>query len=79
MSIIEIAVPENLRDDTEIRIEAWYKANGSTLKVGDLLLCLTQDKISYDIESPANGILTIIAPEGTTVSIGAIIAHLKTV
>lgn len=56
-------------------IEKWYKKPGDEVKKGDLVVEVSTDKISYEVESIEDGILLkILKNEGEEAPVGEIIA-----
>ena len=56
-------------------IAEWLKAEGDTVKSGDVLCEVETDKATMDYESSANGVLLkIVAPAGSEAAIGDLIA-----
>ncbi|MFM2171671.1 MAG: dihydrolipoyllysine-residue succinyltransferase [Verrucomicrobiota bacterium] len=72
----DIKVPAFGESITSANVARWHKAAGSTVRKGETLVTFETDKVSSELESPADGTLTIIVPEGTEVSIGAVIASI---
>ena len=59
----------------EATIERWLKKEGDTVKRGDVLLEITTDKATLEVEAYAGGVLRkIIAPEGQVVPVNEVIA-----
>ncbi|HEX8471735.1 MAG TPA: 2-oxoglutarate dehydrogenase complex dihydrolipoyllysine-residue succinyltransferase [Brevundimonas sp.] len=56
----------------------WLKKNGDTVKKDEMLVEIETDKVAVEVSAPADGVLTITAEEGATVtpgqSIGSIAA-----
>ncbi len=69
----DLKVPASGESVTSANIGRWHKANGDTVRKGEILVTLETDKVSQELEAPADGTLNIITPEGTEVAIGAII------
>jgi 2-oxoglutarate dehydrogenase E2 component (dihydrolipoamide succinyltransferase) len=59
---------------TEVRILKWKKSQGEAVNSGDILVEIETDKATVEVASEAKGALQIIAQEGETVAIGALIA-----
>ena len=55
-------------------ILTWLKADGDEVAKGDELVEIETDKATMTYESPEAGALTIVAAEGTTLPVGAVIA-----
>jgi 2-oxoglutarate dehydrogenase E2 component (dihydrolipoamide succinyltransferase) len=71
---IDITVPTFGESITSANVARWHKADGSIVSKGEILVTFETDKVSSELESPADGKLSIIVPEGTEVAIGAVIA-----
>jgi 2-oxoglutarate dehydrogenase E2 component (dihydrolipoamide succinyltransferase) len=73
---LDIKVPAFGESITSANVARWHKADGSTVRKGETIVTFETDKVSSELESPADGVLTIIVAEGTEVAIGAVIASL---
>jgi 2-oxoglutarate dehydrogenase E2 component (dihydrolipoamide succinyltransferase) len=73
---LDIKVPAFGESITSANVARWHKASGSAVRKGETLVTFETDKVSSELESPADGVLTIIVAEGTEVAIGAVIASL---
>lgn len=73
---LDIKVPAFGESITSANVARWHKASGSAVRKGETLVTFETDKVSSELESPTDGTLTIIVPEGTEVSIGAVIASI---
>jgi 2-oxoglutarate dehydrogenase E2 component (dihydrolipoamide succinyltransferase) len=73
---IDIKVPSAGESITSANIARWHKADGATVRKGEVLVTFETDKVSTEFESPIDGVLHIIVPEGTEVPIGTVIASL---
>ncbi len=73
---LDIKVPAFGESITSANVARWHKASGSAVRKGETLVTFETDKVSSELESPADGTLTIIVPEGTEVSIGSVIASI---
>ena len=71
---LDIKVPAFGESITSANVARWHKADGSAVRKGETLVTFETDKVSSELESPADGVLTIIVPEGTEVAIGVVIA-----
>ncbi len=73
----EIELPHVGESVTEAVIGKWLKQPGDKVEKYDPLVEVITDKVNMDVPSPAVGILTrIIAEEGDTVPMGAVIAEM---
>ncbi|MBW1941327.1 MAG: dihydrolipoyl dehydrogenase [Deltaproteobacteria bacterium] len=74
---LEIVMPKLGLTMTEGLIIGWKKAEGDQVKKGDILFVLETEKVTYEVESPEDGILgKIHVQAGETVSVGIPVAHL---
>lgn len=74
-----IVLPHVGESVTEAVIGKWLKAPGDTIEKYDPLVEVITDKVAMDVPSPETGTLTkIIADEGETVLMGAVIAEMDT-
>ena len=72
----EIRVPTLGESVTEATIGKWLKQPGEAVKVDEPLVELETDKVSVEVPAPAAGALSeLIAKEGDTVEVGALIAQ----
>lgn len=73
---LDIKVPAFGESITSANVARWHKTSGSAVRKGETLVTFETDKVSSELESPADGTLTIIVAEGTEVAIGAVIASI---
>jgi pyruvate dehydrogenase E2 component (dihydrolipoamide acetyltransferase) len=72
----EITMPRLSDSMREGTILSWLKADGDAVAVGDELVEIETDKATMAYESPAEGVLEIVAQVGDTLEVGELIAHL---
>ncbi|HEY4824509.1 MAG TPA: dihydrolipoamide acetyltransferase family protein [Solirubrobacteraceae bacterium] len=53
----------------------WLRHDGELVSAGDELVEVETDKATMSVESEHSGVLTIVAPDGETLAVGALIAH----
>ncbi len=68
----DILVPVLGESVTEATIAKWTKKSGDTVKKDEMLVELETDKVSLEVASPADGVLTILVGEGETVTPGMV-------
>jgi len=74
--MIDIQVPTLGESVTEATIARWLKQVGEPVQRDEMLVELETDKVAVEVPSPVAGVLTeIIAQEGDTVEIGALLAR----
>src|SRR3972149_4826488 len=75
--LTDIIMPKLGETMEEGTIARWVKKEGEEVKKGDILLEITTDKATLEVESYGSGILKkILVPEGQTVPINTVIAVL---
>ncbi|MRR38484.1 dihydrolipoamide succinyltransferase, partial [bacterium] len=70
---MEIKVPSVGESVFEALVGKWLKKNGEAVQKDEPVCEIETDKITMEINAGADGILTVMVPEGTTVKIGAVI------
>jgi 2-oxoglutarate dehydrogenase E2 component (dihydrolipoamide succinyltransferase) len=70
----EIKVPPLGESVTEGTVARWLKKVGDSVKIDETLIEFETDKVTVDVPSPANGVLSeIAAPEGANVAVGGLL------
>ncbi|WP_453976994.1 2-oxoglutarate dehydrogenase complex dihydrolipoyllysine-residue succinyltransferase [Brevundimonas sp. Marseille-Q4549] len=69
-SAIDITVPVMGESVAEGSIGKWLKKSGDAVKKDELLVEIETDKVAVEVSAPADGVLTIAADEGATVTPG---------
>jgi len=73
----DITVPTLGESVTEATVGKWLKQPGDTVRRDEVVAELETDKVAVEVTAPADGTLAeIVAAEGETVEIGAILARL---
>lgn len=67
---IDITVPVMGESVAEGSMGKWVKKKGDTVKKDELLVEIETDKVAVEVSAPADGVLTIAADEGATVTPG---------
>ena len=74
----DITVPVLGESVTEATVGKWLKSAGDQVVRDEVLVELETDKVSVEVSAPEDGVLTeIIASEGATVEIGAMLASIN--
>ncbi|UBM60494.1 2-oxoglutarate dehydrogenase complex dihydrolipoyllysine-residue succinyltransferase [Marinilongibacter aquaticus] len=73
---IEMKVPSVGESVTEVTIASWVKKDGDYVELDEVICELESDKATFELPAEAAGILKIIAPEGETLEIGAVICSI---
>lgn len=62
---------------TKVNVIHWLKREGDAVKLGEPIVELETEKISYELDSPAEGVLLkIVAPESAEVPVGDPLCHI---
>ena len=73
----EIRVPTLGESVSEATIGRWFKKPGEAVKADEPLLELETDKVTLEVNAPAAGVLAeIVAKEGDTVNVGALLGNI---
>lgn len=74
----DITVPTLGESVTEATVGQWLKSAGDSVEKDEVIVELETDKVSVEVPAPEAGVLSeIIAEEGATVEIGALLAKLS--
>lgn len=74
---IEMKVPPVGESITEVTIATWNKKDGDLVKMDEVLCELESDKATFELPAEAEGVLKIVAKEGDTLPIGAVICTIE--
>lgn len=74
---LDVKVPAAGESITSANVARWHKANGGSVRKGEVLVTLETDKVSNELEAEADGTLQILVGEGEEVSIGTVIARIE--
>jgi 2-oxoglutarate dehydrogenase E2 component (dihydrolipoamide succinyltransferase) len=75
---IEVKVPALGESITEATVASWFKQPGDAVAADEALCELETDKVSVEVPAPGAGVLgEIVAKEGATVEVGALIATIE--
>ena len=72
----DVVMPRLSDSMEEGTILRWLKANGEEVKRGEELAEIETDKATMAYESDSDGVLEIVASEGTTLPVGELIARI---
>ncbi len=74
---IEIKVPPVGESITEVTLSSWKKKTGDKVVRDEIICELESDKATFELPAEADGIITIVANEGDTLPIGAVICKIE--
>lgn len=69
-----VTIPTVGESITEVTIASWSKKTGDFVSLDEVICELESDKATFELPSPAAGILTIQAEAGNAVPIGSVVA-----
>ncbi|MEM8979749.1 MAG: 2-oxoglutarate dehydrogenase complex dihydrolipoyllysine-residue succinyltransferase [Pseudomonadota bacterium] len=74
----DVRVPTLGESVTEATVATWFKKPGDSVAVDEMLCELETDKVTVEVPSPVAGTLSeIVAPEGETVGVDALLAQIS--
>ena len=74
---IEIKVPTVGESINEVTLAEWLKADGDYVEMDETIAELESDKATFELPAEKAGVLRIVAQEGDTLEIGALIGHIE--
>jgi pyruvate dehydrogenase E2 component (dihydrolipoyllysine-residue acetyltransferase) len=74
--VTDVTMPKLSDSMEEGTILSWLKADGDIVDAGEDLVDIETDKATLTHPAEASGVLSIVAPEGTSLPVGATIARL---
>ncbi len=74
---IEMRVPPVGESITEVTVAVWKKKQGDTVSRDEIICELESDKATFELPAEATGVLNIIAKEGETIAIGALVCTIE--
>ena len=76
--MIELKVPTLGESVTEATVATWFKKPGDTVEIDEMLCELETDKVTIEVPSSVNGIVSkIVAKEGETVGLDSLLAVIE--
>lgn len=73
----EMKVPAVGESITEVTISTWLKKEGDFVSLDEVIAEVESDKATFELPAEAQGILKIVAQEGTTLPIGGLICKIE--
>ena len=77
--VLEMKVPAVGESITEVTISNWAKGDGDFVELDEVIAEIESDKATFDLTAEAQGNLQIVAQEGDTLEIGALICKIEVV
>lgn len=76
---LEMKVPTVGESITEVTIGTWMKQDGDMVELDEPIAEIESDKATFELAAEARGVLKIVAQEGDTIEIGALICKIEVV
>ena len=74
----DVILPSLAEGVTKASVTYWHKSAGDTVKEGEDLVELVTDKATFNMPSPASGVLKeVLVTEGDEAKVGQIIARIE--
>jgi 2-oxoglutarate dehydrogenase E2 component (dihydrolipoamide succinyltransferase) len=74
---IEIKVPPVGESITEVVLSSWLKSDGDAVEMDEVIAELESDKATFELTAEQAGTLKIVAAEGDTLPIGALVCTIE--
>jgi len=74
--VLEMRVPSVGESINEVTIGTWNKKTGDSVTKDEILCEIESDKATFELPADASGILEIVAKQGETIEIGALICKI---
>ena len=75
--VVEMTVPTVGESITEVTIASWNKKDGDQVELDEIICELESDKATFELPAESAGTLRIVAAEGETLEIGAVICRIE--
>jgi 2-oxoglutarate dehydrogenase E2 component (dihydrolipoamide succinyltransferase) len=76
-AVVEMKVPSVGESVNEVTISSWAKKDGEYVNRDEVLCELESDKATFELPAEASGTLRIVAKQGETLPIGALICRIE--
>ena len=73
----EIKVPSPGESITQVQLSRWLVEDGETVEKDQEIVEIDSDKASFPLTTPEDGVIRIMAREGETIAVGAVIATIE--
>ncbi|MEO9849888.1 MAG: 2-oxoglutarate dehydrogenase complex dihydrolipoyllysine-residue succinyltransferase [Reichenbachiella sp.] len=75
--VLEMKVPTVGESITEVTIGTWMKQDGDVVELDEPIAEIESDKATFELAAETRGVLSIVAQEGDTIEIGALICKIE--
>jgi 2-oxoglutarate dehydrogenase E2 component (dihydrolipoamide succinyltransferase) len=73
---VEVRIPTVGESITEVTVSSWMKKNGDSVQLDEIICELESDKATFELPSPASGIIQVLAEEGAVIPVGDLVAKI---
>ena len=70
--MIDILVPSPGESISEVEIGSWFAENGAWVDQNQEIASIESEKATLEITAPASGFIEILAKDGDTIEVGAV-------
>jgi pyruvate/2-oxoglutarate dehydrogenase complex dihydrolipoamide acyltransferase (E2) component len=74
---IDLKIPSMGQGMSEGTLNEWLASDGAQVSEGEAIYSLESEKSTLEIESPASGVLRIVAEAGETYPVGTVIGRIE--
>ena len=78
MSVLEMKMPSPGESITEVEIAQWLVEDGDYVEIDQAVAEIDSDKATLELPAEKAGIITLLAAEGDTITVGAIVCKINT-
>ncbi|MBT5428030.1 MAG: 2-oxoglutarate dehydrogenase complex dihydrolipoyllysine-residue succinyltransferase [Bacteroidetes bacterium] len=75
--MIDILVPSPGESISEVEIGSWFAENGAWVDQNQEIASIESEKATLEITAPASGFIEILAKDGDTIEVGAVMGRIK--
>lgn len=75
--VVEMHVPAVGESINEVTISSWTKSDGDHVELDEVIAEIESDKATFELTAEAEGTLKIVASEGETLEIGALVCKIE--
>lgn len=73
---VEILMPKLGMTMEEGKLVEWLKSEAEEIVKGELLFVIESDKVTFEVEAPGSGILSIRVDDGENIAVGTVLGYL---
>ena len=73
---LQVKVPTVGESISEVTIANWFKKDGETVQLDEVIAELESDKATFELPAPGTGVLKIVKQQGETVPVGELICEI---